>query len=566
MTEVFAIDGTTLDTTMAMAPYSRIKDVWTMYKEGTLDVGTTHTFRGRCETVRGAKAGRLLFIELCDGSTVKTLQCVCDSAPDDDTDPRHILDWTPLFEHCSRGATVELTGTVEMSPAGGQPIEFVTTSYKCLGKIDDPETYPLGQQSFLSRDFLRGIPDKRTQTMLFLAIQIIKQTTYRCFHEAMAHLNIGEIQPTIITGNECEEGAHPFTATTILDDGIAGIPLTEDGRIDWSKDFFAKQVYLTVSSQLHLEATVLGSKRDGYCMTTAFRAEPSDTTSHLAEFCMPEWEVIGGGLKRNMAIAQYTLQYIFRAVLGECADELEYLESYRRHEAVEEDPQYKAEIASLMERKDTIGKRTFRREMVDIKASYMSKVDTPSLIERLKKWSSGPVAVVSHKECVRRIQEAVVSGELDEEMLLGYGDDLSRAHEYWICEVIGSGMPVCVYGFPKKIKAFYMPIIEEEEYVFDDDGERIEHVEGYDLLIPGIGEVIGGSQRIDDAKELESRMLELGMSLDELDWYIQLRRDASLPHGGAGLGMGRLMETLTGITNIKDMQEFPRAYHLKCVA
>lgn len=561
--------STVLTKEMAMSPYDTIKTIWLQHSKG-LEFKSCVILRGRCETVREASKGNLLFIELCDGSTVKTLQCLCDKTPETE----------PLFKHCSRGATVELTGTIVASPSSGQPIEMKITGYKCLGRIEDPETYALGQQGYLSRDFLRQMPEKRCHVMLFLAIQIIKQRSYSAFHEIMAKLGIGEIQPTLITGNECEEGAHPFTVTALP------LPQTDSTRhdfnvgvgstageirignstrcelIDWTKDFFGQRVYLTVSSQLHLEATVLGAKRDGYCMTTAFRAEPSDTTSHLAEFLMPEWEIIGGGLERNMAIAQTTLQYIFQSVLIDCVDELNYIETYQKHEKIEEDPHYKMELGTLVKKLDDnkITKKQFTQERSKLQEKHRGEL--PSLIAKLRRYANEPYVVVSHKECIKRINDAIYSKELGEEMRLGYEDDLSRQHEYWICRVIGGGLPVFVTGFPKKIKAFYMPVIKENEIVMDKEGQQVEHVAGYDLLIPDVGEVVGGSQRIDDAEELVSRMKELGMNLKPLDWYIGLRRDASLPHGGAGLGFGRLIIAITGISNIRDMQEFPRAYKM----
>lgn len=158
---------------------------------------------------------------------------------------------------------------------------------------------------------------------------------------------------------------------------------------------------------------------------------------------------------------------------------------------------------------------------------------------------------------------SVASGKAKFDAIPGYGDDLTRQHEYYITEQLFGGRPTFVRFFPKKIKAFYMPVIKE-----DTEASRsgIEHVNGYDLLFPFVGEVVGGSQRIDNEAELRGRMTELGMSLTELQWYIDLRRDASLPHGGAGLGFGRAMIVLTGIHNIKDMQEFPRACGLNCFA
>lgn len=541
---------------MARSPYDTIKKVWHNFRRKTLIFGTHFRFRGQCLTVRQAKAGRMLFIELCDGSTVRSLQCIADSQPETVDDSRHRLDWAPLFDHCSRGATVELIGTIEKSPAKGQPIEFVVNDFKCLGKITDPLTYPLGQRCYLPRELLRQMPDKRGQTQLFLAIQIIKQRVYSALHEVMKELEIGEIQPTLITSNECEDGAHPFTATIILDNDEI-IPRLEDGNIDWSQDFFGKRVYLTVSSQLHLEATVLSTKRDGYCMTTAFRAEPSDTTSHLAEFLMPEWELIGGGLERNMAVAQTVLQYIFRSVLEDCRDELEYLDDYRIYEKIEENPDYQKEMSDLTAQK--LGKKKHFKAQKEIKERWTTQIkeQTTSLIDKLTIYAAEPFVVTTHQECVKQIHEAIFASKLPEEMMLGFEDDLSRQHEYWICQEIGGGLPVFVTHFPKKVKAFYMPIVVDGEF---------EKVDCYDLLLPEVGEVVGGSQRIDDAGELVRRMQELDMNLEELDWYIQLRKDASLPHGGAGLGFGRLMMMITGIGNIKDMQEFPRAFRLRCVS
>lgn len=556
-----------VDGALASSPFSKIKKIWSLYESGKLAYDETRfTLVGQCVTVRSAKGGRLLFIELCDGSTVETLQCICDSEPADVNDPRRKMDWKPLMEHCTRGATLQLSGVIVPSPAPEQPIEFVAYDFVCLGKIDDPERYPLGQRGYLSRDFLRQIPDKRHHTQLFLALQILKQTTLQTIHETMAELGIGEIKPTLLTGNECEEGAHPFTTTILLDDDL---PCKSDGSTDWSKDFFGKRVFLTVSSQLHLEATVLGTKRDGYCMTTVFRAEPSNTRSHAAEFLMPEWEIIGGGIQRNIAIAQIILQRCFQKVLQHCSKELQFLEEWHRQESIEEDPAYKAEITSLLELKDAgkIGKKKFGKDRLALQRRFRAAITAPSLVEKLTKWAQEPFVIVPHKECVRQIQEAIQKKQLDKTFYLDYGDDLSRQHEYWICSQLGGGLPVAVTGFPKKIKAFYMPVLDETNApTFDAQGQLVEHVDCYDLLIPDVGEVVGGSQRIDDAHTLVTRMSELGMSLAELDWYIGLRRDASLPHGGAGLGFGRLMMAITGVYNIKDLQEFPRAYKLQCVA
>lgn len=521
-----------LTTDMARTPYHKIKDIWRNHESSTLDLNARHTLCGSCVTTRKAGAGKILFIELMDGSTIRTLQCVA---------TKNVAE---LLEHCTRGATVELTGQIVLSPSGGQPIELSVDEYKCLGKIKDQKSYFLGNRGFTTRDLLRSIPHQRHHTQLFTAVQIIKQQSYNAYHEAMSILGIGEIQPTLITSNECESGAHPFTVTTVMDE------LKDGEKIDFTKDFFGKRTYLTVSSQLHLEATVLGTKRDGYCMTTAFRAEPSKSPMHLAEFLMPEWEIIGGGLTRNMAVAQFTLKHMFSKVLENCLAELQYLETYRKSE---DKHIYESDLSSTKDNaiKDQLTKAYDERQVL------------PSIIDRLTKYVTESFVVTTHEECVKIMLEDLSQGKAKFEVVPGYADDLTREHEYYITQVIYEGLPTFVRYFPKEIKAFYMPVIQEDTPA---SRNGVQHVDGYDLLFPYCGEVVGGSQRIDKEDELVTRMKELNMIVEDLDWYVDLRKDASLPHGGAGLGFGRAMIVMTGIHNIKDMQEFPRAYSLACYA
>ena len=559
------MDTPTLTLDLAKRSTDNIKTIWSLFNKKELKFGTTVTLIGSCVTVRKGKAGKMLFIELLDGSTVKTIQCICDSAPDELTDPRYLINWQSLFDHCCRGATVELIGSIESSPAPLQPIELIVKQFTCLGSIKEPEKYFLGQRGFIGRDILRHIPHQRGHTQLFVAIQIIKQQGYKTLHEAMALMDVGEIQGTLLTGNECEDGAHPFTVTTLLDKQSNNSVSLSTGTIDWSKDFFGKRVYLTVSSQLHLEASVLSSKRDSYCMTVAFRAEPSTSICHLAEFVMPEWEIIGGGLNRNMAIAQTLLKYIFTKVLENCQDELAYLESYRKQE---DDVWYSGELASIKELRKDVKTKKISNEDLELKikqveAEHEKRQGLPSIIDRLTKYRDQEFAITTHEQCVKIMLSDIAAKKVKFDVVPAYEDDLTRQHEYYISEVIFKGLPTFIRYFPKKIKAFYMPVIKE-----DTEASRlgIEHVEGYDLIFPLIGEVIGGSQRISSEDELVARMTELNMDLDELAWYIKLRQDATLPHGGAGLGLGRLFMVMTGIFNIKDMQEFPRGAGLKCFA
>jgi len=530
--------------------FNTIKAIWKdFHRDPALVLNKPYDLRGSCFNVRYAGAGQVMFIELLDGSTVSTLQCVCDKNEKPELEP--------LFEHVSRGATVHLHGNLITSPAAGQPIELHVSEFSLFGKIADPEKYPLGTKSFLSRDFLRQIPHQRYHTKLFLAIQIIKQMVYASFHKAMGDCGIGECQPTLITSNECEEGAHPFTVTTLLKDRKSEIVEYKEKPdfVDFSQDFFGKKVYLTVSSQLHLEATVLGSKRDGYCMTTAFRAEPSKGPLHLAEFCMPEWEIISGGLTRNMSVAQYSLQYCFSQILEHCRAEVEFLDQYR---IKDDEHEFNQEMSDHKARKKALKKQDWVAEKTQIEAKFQKKKTLPSLIARLERYATTPFIVSSHEECVRLMLQAVEEKRAEFKELPKFDDDFNKEHEFYITEVLFGGLPVFVRYYPKKIKAFYMPVVNP--------GDEIERVDCYDLLFPYVGEVVGGSQRIHIADDLVARMQAIGMQIEPLQWYVDLRKDASLPHGGAGLGIGRLMIVISGIFNIKDMQEFPRAFAHACLA
>lgn len=497
----------------AQSPYTTIKKLHLNPDEY---IGKEITLRGSCTNVRKAN-DNLMFIELCDGSTIKTLQCVLTN------------DIPTLAKHCTIGATIQLTGTVVKSRSPKHIVELHITNHILLGAIDSPDEY-LFKQQYISHNILRSVPEQRHHAPLFLAIQIIKQSCYKSLHEIMDILNIGEVQPTLLTSNACEDGANPFTI---------------------GKDFFNKKMYLSVSSQLHLEATVLGTKRDGYCMTTACRAEPSETSQHVAEFLMPEWELIGGGIKRNMAVTQTVIQHIINSTLINCINELTFLNNYHTTRLLNTNEDYLTELSQLKGLK----KKKYYRGLTQLRNKYINILHPPNLITKLTNYVNNPFVVITHRECVERILTEVHARRLSPEYRLGYDSDLQRIHEHWICKVIGSGLPVFVTEYPKKVKAFYMPLV----------GGDNDHVDCFDLLMPDIGEVVGGSQRIDDAQTLIERMDELKISKDELDWYIKLRRDASLPHGGAGMGFSRLLMAITGINNIKDLQEFPRAFNLDVV-
>jgi asparaginyl-tRNA synthetase len=489
-----------------------VKEIW---KNHDKYINEELMIRGRIVTHRSGASNTIQFINICDGSTVKTLQCVYNGS----------------IANISKGTTLMLSGKLITSQGKGQAIELSVSSYQIYGQVN-PLEYPLAGKSIVSRDYLRTIPHLRHHTLLFTAIQCIKQTVYKAFHEGMSTLNIGEIQPTLITSNECEGGSFPFSV------------LVADGKGN-KKDFFDKPTFLTVSSQLHLEATVCGTLKDSYCMTTAFRAEPSKGPLHLAEFCMPEWESIGD-IDKNMEITEKVLKHCFKCVLEDCNEELLFLEKYRLDDIKNN---HLEQVKIHKDKKSKMKKKDWLLEKDKIEATINTDA---TIFDRLNKYVEKPFTKVSHADCIKQLLESNV--EFTE--VPTYDGDLTKEHEKYITEVLYDN-PVFVQQYPKNIKAFYMPEIKNES----DENKR---VDCFDLLFPYVGEVVGGSQRIDDYNTLKSRMEEKNIELEPLNWYLDLRKYGSVPHGGAGLGMGRLMIVITAIFNIKDMQEFPRGYGMTC--
>jgi len=515
-----------------------IKDVLSEYSKTQTFKILEQSFIGQAFNVKKQK--NIIFIHLIDGSTVKSLQCIID---------KNFESFDELSSRLTKGTCIEITGFIKESldhegkVRTKQPLELQVTKCIIVGDIQDVQSYPFTQNTILSRETMRSIPHIRHHSLLFLAIQIIKQKTYEAIHQAFSHLKVGEIQPTEITENECEDGAFPFTVTSL--------PLDENkqDKIDWNKDFFNKKVYLTVSSQLHLEATLCGTKRDSYCMTVAFRAEPSDTIMHLAEFCMPEWELVGS-IEKNIAFTEFMLKHVFKHVLEECHDELIFLEDVRIKQF---DIEKKNKLEAHKGQLDKINKKDWKIIQKQLVSSTPIKI---SLIDRLNKYKDTDFIKTTHAECVTKMLKDQEEHKVQFIKMPSYDDDLSREHERYITDVMFDGLPVFVKRYPKKVKAFYMPVV--------DQNSEIKHVENFDLLFPYIGEVVGGSQRIHDHNELVGRMKELDMKTESLQWYIDLRKYGTVPHGGAGLGLGRLFMVLTDITNIRDLQEFPRAYGLNC--
>ncbi|QKF93630.1 asparaginyl-tRNA synthetase class IIb [Fadolivirus algeromassiliense] len=496
-------------------------DIKELYEHPDKWIGMVTTVCGWIQYYRssGGKGKNNGFVKMKDGSCLHHFQVIFSekSLPED---KKGYFD--ELFAKAKTGVSLKVTGLVVKSPAKGQPIEMQAHEYQVLGDVMEAETYPISKNE-LTMEFLRTMPHLRPRTDTFSSIMRVKSCLKLAAAEYFDSLGFHEVQVPCITDNECESGANPFTVTTILSDHkISSIPVQSDKQsIDFSKDFFKKPCYLTVSGQLHLESLVLGGLSKAFCWTTAFRAEPSTGPRHLGEFWMLELEFCFGKLEDNMRVNEGCIKHCLKKVLERCRPELEFLQSKFK----------------------------------------------PGLIETLEKYATKQFAVSTHQECVKMMLDDIASGKVkidpekkpDGDLFTfkeapGYADDLSKDHERYITEVLYGGMPVFCRYFPAKIKAFYMPKIDE--------GAEIEHVDGFDMLMPEIGEVIGGSQRETDYNKLLSRMKEMGVKPESLEFYLDLRKYGTVPHGGSGIGIDRLLMLCTGVFNIRDMVPFPRAFEM----
>ena len=499
---------------MAFTDYKQTHtDIKDLYSKPEEYIGTTVTVNGWIKTFRssGGKGKTLGFARLSDGSCLQTLQIIYDvKTLTDDT----------IFKKGKTGVSIMTTGLIVKSPKTGQPIEMQAHTYQIYGDVVNPETYPISKSEH-SMEYLRTVQHLRYRTDTHASIGRIKSVMRLAAAEYFDKHGFAEVQVPCVTDNECESGANPFCLTTLLSDKIDTIPTTDGSIIDYTQDFFKKRCYLTVSGQLHLEALVLGGLGKAWTMTTAFRAEPSTGIRHLGEFWMLELEFCFGTLEDNMKVNEGCIKHCLTKVLERCYPELEFLQ------------------------------QKFK----------------PNLIETLKKYVDNSFVISTHEECVKIMLDDITSGKVkidpekkaDSDLHIfkeipGYADDLSKDHERYITEVIFNGMPVFVRYFPAKVKAFYMPKI--------DTGADIEHVDGFDLLFPEIGEVVGGSQRESDYDTLLSRMIEMGVKPESLEFYLDLRKYGTVPHGGSGIGFDRLMMVSTGIFNIRDMIPFPRAFEM----
>ena len=459
------------------------------------DFGKEVTVKGWVRTRRGNK--QINFVALNDGSCINNCQVVVNMEQFDEE----------LVKRITTGASLAVVGTINKSEGAGQSVEVVATSIEILGDCD-VDAYPL-QPKKHSLEFLREIAHLRFRTNTFGAIARIRHAMIFGVHKFFNEKGFVNIHTPIITASDAEGAGEMFQVTTL---DLNKLPKTDEGKIDFSKDFFARAANLTVSGQLEgeLAATALS---EIYTFGPTFRAENSNTSRHLAEFWMIEPEVAFADLNDNMDLAEEFLKYMISYALENCADDLKFLSERLK----DEEKGKKAEDQSM----ELIEKLNFVKDNEFVRLTYTEAID------------------------ILQNSKAAKKGQFQYEVK-GFGTDLQSEHERYLVEKHFK-KPVILTDYPKEIKAFYMKQ--------NADGKT---VRAMDVLFPQIGEIIGGSQREENYEKLVTRMEEMHIPVEEMWWYLETRKFGTVPHAGFGLGFERLMLFVTGMGNIRDVIPFPR--------
>ena len=438
------------------------------------------------------------FIALNDGSTLKSIQCVVDFENLDED----------ILRQINTGAAIGLTGVLVESTGRGQDVEVQVEQVHIHGGAD-PETYPI-QPKKHSMEFLREQAHLRVRTNTFAAVMRVRSALAFAIHEYFRQNGFYYMHPPIITGSDAEGAGEMFRVTTL--DPVKP-PTTPSGEVDYKEDFFGKETNLTVSGQLEAEAYAMGLGKV-YTFGPTFRAENSNTSRHLAEFWMIEPEMAFYDLDDNMDLAEDFIKYIVQYVLTHCEEDLQFLEK-RLLDEEKTKPQAERSPMPLIEKLRFIVENEFKR------ITYTEAIDILKNSKPNKK-----------KKFQYLIEE--------------WGADLQSEHERYLVEK-HFNCPVILYNYPASIKAFYMRLNEDEKTV-----------RAMDILFPGIGEIVGGSQREERLDVLKSKISELGIDEKELWWYLDLRRFGTAEHSGFGLGFERMVQFVTGMGNIRDVIPFPR--------
>ncbi len=449
---------------------------------GHVAEGGEVTVRGWVRTRRDSKAG-LSFVNVSDGSCFSPIQVVA---------PSTLSNYETEVKRLTTGCAVIATGKLTASQGQGQSFEIQADALEVVGWVEDPETYPI-QPKAHSLEFLREVAHLRPRTNLFGAVTRIRHCLAMAVHRFFHERGFYWISTPIITTSDAEGAGQMFRVSTL---DMANLPIGKDGAVDFGRDFFGKETFLTVSGQLNVEAYCLALSKV-YTFGPTFRAENSNTTRHLAEFWMIEPEIAFADLNDDAKLAEDFLKYLFRAVLDERGDDLAFL-----------------------------------AERVDKTA-----------ISKLEAFINSPFERIDYTDAVALLQKSGHKFDFPVE----WGLDLQTEHERWLTEQ-HVGRPVVVMNYPEQIKAFYMRL--------NDDGKT---VAAMDVLAPGIGEIIGGSQREERLDMLDARMAQFGLDGEHYGWYRDFRRYGTVPHAGFGLGFERLVVYVCGLGNIRDAIAYPRA-------
>lgn len=444
------------------------------------------------------------FIALNDGSTNNNIQVVAGLGKFGDD----------LLKRITSSASLKITGTLDPSLGKGQKMDLNATTIEVLGD-SDPEKYPLQLKNRPTLEYLREIAHLRFRTNTFGSVFRVRHSLAFAIHKFFNEKGFVYMHTPIITASDAEGAGEMFRVTTLPVDGTA--PKNEDGSVNFKEDFFGRSTNLTVSGQLEgeLGATAFG---DIYTFGPTFRAENSNTARHLAEFWMIEPEMAFCDLEDNMNLAEEFIRYIIRHAMDNNREDLDFL-AQRLAEEEKQLPQDKRSEMGLIEKLEFVLNNSFER---------LTYTDAITILKE------------SNHNKKKKFQYEIT----------GWGMDLQSEHERYLVEKHFK-KPVILYNYPAAIKAFYMR---------QNDGceEGKQTVAAMDILAPGIGEIVGGSQREERLEKLEQRMKEMHVPAEELWWYLDTRRFGTVPHAGFGLGFERMVQFVTGMTNIRDVIAFPR--------
>lgn len=449
--------------------------------KGEVPIDQPVTIKGWVKTRRDSKSG-LSFIALHDGSCFAPIQIVATDA---------LANYHEQVLKLTAGCSLIAKGKLVASQGKGQAFEIQADQINVIGWVDQPDTYPI-QAKRHTLEFLREVAHLRVRTNTISAITRVRHCLAQAIHRFFDQQGYFWVHTPIITASDCEGAGEMFRVSTL---DLMNVPKTDQGRIDFSQDFFGRETFLTVSGQLNVEAYCMAMSKV-YTFGPTFRAENSNTSRHLAEFWMIEPEIAFATLPDICELSQKLLQHLCQTVLNERDDDM----------------------------------------------NFFNEFVAPGCIERLEHIVHSEFEIMTYTDAIHALEKTGTRFEFP----VQWGLDLQSEHERYLAEVLCK-KPVILTNYPKKIKGFYMRLNEDDQTVA-----------AMDVLAPGIGEIIGGSQREERLPVLDKRMAECDLNPDLYQWYRDLRRYGTVPHAGFGLGFERLISYVTGVNNVRDVIPFPR--------